>query len=637
MASRKLSSNVRKYIIIFAAVVLAVCGGFASIIVMSSSQEKEIYTVSSDCVAYDKNGARVLLNGGGTVYQSWNSEWVLKDDDSNVYSLGENTVIFDEGSLKILGGGYQILNNNEVSELAPYNEITSLNDGGFFKLSDRKYLMVGSPIGGSEEAVDTSKYLFIVMDKGGNALLLNDAVCLKTKNATALSGPNFNFDIPNEKLQLGEDTVIDCKQIIGSTNEYSTLYDPDIIRGRSSGNAVEEDTTNPDEITLNISGGAGGDGGLGGTGGIGGYGGDGGSGGDGGLGGNGGEGGAGVAPKVTDARKTMNIYSVSTTYNTATINYHVNDPFGQLGDVFFEYWLSDNATNKERRYADIDGTQLTLYNLEPGKKYTVAFYSSVSDSNADGLIPEASEYFYTPEATAIVTYEELGEDYLIVNVKYDTGLTLYSGKLKLSYLNSADTNYITTGFQPVQIPASAAASEGVNIKIKCQNDPAVFTKAGSKIKLEFQDCKYVVGNNIRDINLPYVYYVSNNYVGLNTWRTFENNHPAIFNKPGSSVPALTYSNGAVYYAGTKVTTTAQVSACFSKFADAYKAYKTNKDADKYFATWDEIVKDSSGNDKPEIALLLENMRYYFEHLPSGSGNPGPQYIDGNSNYPKLIS
>lgn len=631
MASRKLSSNVRKYIIIFAAVVLAVCGGFASIIFMSSSQEKEIYTVSSDCVAYDKNGARVLLNGGGTVYQSWNKEWVLKDDNSNVYSLGENTVIFDEGSLKILGGGYQILNNNEVSELAPYNEITSLNDGGFFKLSDRKYLMVGSPIGGSEEAVDTSKYLFIVMDKGGNALLLNDAVCLKTKNATALSGPNFNFDIPNEKLQLGEDTVIDCKQIIGSTNEYSTLYDPDIIRGRSSGNAVEEDTTNPDEITLNISGGAGGDGGLGGTGGIGGYGGDGGNGGDGGLGGNGGAGGAGVAPKVTDARKTMNIYSVTTTYNTATINYHVNDPFGQLGDVFFEYWPSDNKTNTTRRYVDIDGSQLMLYNLEPGKKYTVGFYSSVSDSNADGLIPEASEYFYTPEATAQVTYERLTEDTLVVRVNYDKGLTLSSGQLKLSYQSADETAYLTAGFTAMPIPGSAASTDGGLITFK-SSTAEIFKQAGSKIKLEFQNCKLVVGDTIRDVQLPYVYYITNNYAGLKTWETYQKSHPAIFDKQSSN-GLLTYSNSAVYYGGKKVTTVADVNACFTKFANAYKGYLTSRSGDKYFESWDQIVTDPADNkDRGEIAILLENMRYYFEHLPSGA-----TYIDGNSGYQHIFT
>ena len=632
MASRKLSSNVRKYIIIFAAVVLAVCGGFASIIIMSSSQEKEIYTVSSDCVAYDKNGARVLLNGGGTVYQSWNKEWVLKDDDSNVYSLGENTVIFDEGSLKILGGGYQILNNNEVSELAPYNEITSLNDGGFFKLTDRKYLMVGSPIGGSEEAVDTSKYLFIVMDKGGNALLLNDAVCLKTKNATALSGPNFNFDIPNERLQLSDETVIDCKAIIGSTNEYSTLYDPDIIRGRSSGNAVEEDTTNPDEITLNISGGAGGDGGLGGTGGIGGYGGDGGNGGDGGLGGNGGAGGAGVAPKVTDARKTMNIYSVTTTYNTATISYHVNDPFGQLGDVFFEYWPSDNRTNTTRRYVDIDGSQLMLYNLEPGKKYTVGFYSSVSDSNADGLIPEASEYFYTPEATAQVTYERLTEDSLTVRVKYDTGLTLSSGKLKLSYQNSNETAYSTSGFAVMPIPGSAATADGGIVTFKCSNDPEVFKKSGSKIKIEFQDCKLIVGDNVRDVQLPYVYYITNNYVGLKTWEEFVKNNPCIFDKTNNT-GLFTYSNGAVYYGGKKIVTAADANACFDKFANAYIGYLNSRSGDKYFESWDQKVKDTVDNkERGETAILLENMRAYFEALPSGS-----KYIEGNSGYTHIFT
>ena len=618
MASRKLSSNVRKYIVIFAAVVLAVCGGFLSVIVMSSSQEKEVYYVSSDCVAYDKNGARILLSGGGKVYQSWNNEWVLKDDNSNVYSLGENTVLFDEGALKILGGGYQILNNNEVNELASYNEVTSLNDAGFFKLSDRKYLMVGSNIGGSEEAVDTSKYLFIVMDKGGNALLLNDAVCLKTKNATALSGPNFNFDIPNEKLLLSDDTVVDCKSIIGSTNEYSTLYDPDIIRSRSSGNAVEEDTSNPDEITLNISGGAGGDGGLGGIGGIGGFGGDGGNGGDGGLGGNGGNGGAGVAPKVTDARKTMNIYSISTTYNTATINYHVNDPFGQLGDVYFKY-SSVGSSDEQIRYVDIDGSQLTLYNLAPGKKYNIGFYSSESDS-----VPEASEYFYTPEATALITYEKLTEDSLTVRVKYDTGLTLSGGSLKLSYQKQDESGYETGDFTTPSIPGSAATSEGGVVTFTNQTSASgILKNKGSKIKIEFVGCN--IGGS--PVQLPYVYYITNNYAGLGTWESYQKANPSIFNKQSSS-GLFVYSNDAVYYGGKKVTTNADVVACFSKFEAAYIGYLDSISADINFESWDKKVEDPIDHkERGETAILLENMRKYFENLPSGA-----TYIDGNANY-----
>lgn len=619
MNNRKLSGSVRKYIVIFAIVVVAIVGVFASVVFISSSGEKASYTVSSNCVAYDSNGSRIMLTSQGTISKSWSNDWVLKDEESNKYILGKSTVVLDGSTLKVFGGGYQILNESEVSELANYSEITSLNDSGFFKLADRRYLMIGNPIGGSEDPVQTSKYLFVVMDKAGNAMLLNDDVCVKTKNATSINGPSYNFDIANEKLTLSSGSEVDCKTIIGSTNEYTAFSDPDYARKRASGSGVEQDTSNPDEISLHISGGDGGDGGLGGTGGIGGFGGNGGDGGDGGAGGNGGDGGAGIAPKVTNARKTMNVYSVSTTYTTATIDYHVNDPFGQLGDVYFKYGRVDSnneiiSGTEKTKYVDIDGSQLTLYELFPGTKYSLGFYST------DSSVPVVSDYFYTPEATAAITYKSLSENTLVVNVKYDIGLTLSSAKLKLSYLTKDGTSYVNTGFEnSVTIPGSASNSNGVDVTFTA-SDLNFFSKVGNRIKVEFTQCKYGYGSSAIDVSIPTVYYVTNTYAGLDSWRSYYNKHsilktmswPTGAAAPSFSIPIDKAGDGS---------SNENSNLIFNDFYLAYKEYALYSGgysgsisetdgivSDPNFANWDTNYK---------TAKLLKKVKGYFNGLTGG--------------------
>ena len=57
-----------------------------------------------------------------------------------------------------------------------YTQVSNLNETGFFKLSDRKYLITGSRIWDNVGLVDTSNYLFISLDDAGNARLLNDTM-----------------------------------------------------------------------------------------------------------------------------------------------------------------------------------------------------------------------------------------------------------------------------------------------------------------------------------------------------------------------------------------------------------------------------------------------------------------------------
>ena len=69
------------------------------------------------------------------------------------------------------------------------------------------------------KTIYTKNYLIVDIDKGGNASFLNDSLNVKSINPIKLNFDNYVFDVANEKLTYKE-SVIDLKQVIGSTNLY---------------------------------------------------------------------------------------------------------------------------------------------------------------------------------------------------------------------------------------------------------------------------------------------------------------------------------------------------------------------------------------------------------------------------------
>lgn len=595
MNKRKLNLSVKKFIVIFAVLVLVVTGVLFSIAFASMSNKNEEYIVSSDCVAYDQSGSRIALNSSSVISKAWNGDWILKDEDSKVYSLGKNTVVYDNNVVKIFGGGYQIINNSDVVELSDFNELDNLSDGGFFKLADRRYLITGSNISGNDESspVKTTKYLYIVMDKSGNAMLLNDSTCLKTKNATVLDGINCTFDIANEELTIGEN-VIDCKSIIGSTNEYSNLTDPDVLRQRTT----DFDSENPNEIVLDITGGAGGDGGTGGYGGIGGTGGAGGAGGDGGAGGHGGKGGVGNAPKVTDARKTMNIYGITASYTSAVISYNVNDPYGQLGDVYFKYKAIDSPnanaiTLEQKQYVDIDGREVTLFNLEPGTKYELSFYNSVDEAKG---FASSTQYFYTSDPAVSLKVSKITEDKFSCVVNYDKNFALSSCKVNVKVEKATPSNDLNDAYESIGeaniLVNSALTDKGYTIEFDTSTalGHKSFSELGKTIVVSFVDAVYN-GNDITEQLTSYTF--TNPYAGMASWNRFVNECPKALQ--------LTYTNA--NNPSSNVTNALDLGLTkedVSAYLDKYNNYKNN---DSYFVEWD---KKDIGNTLANIVEYLNN-------------------------------
>jgi hypothetical protein len=90
----------------------------------------------------------------------------------------------------------------------------------FFKISDRKYMFVDKKLQTSDNSIKTTEYLIVELDKQGNATFINFENNVKTIKPLILKGTQYDFDIANEKLLIGENKEIDLKAVIGSTNLY---------------------------------------------------------------------------------------------------------------------------------------------------------------------------------------------------------------------------------------------------------------------------------------------------------------------------------------------------------------------------------------------------------------------------------
>ena len=148
---------------------------------------------------------------------------------------------------------YQVYKDASVGTLSGNNSITDYQEDKFYKLADRKYMIVSSQIKNETQTVSTKRYLLIILDKAGNTLLLNNELNAKTIKPMIISTPTFQFDVANEKLIFGENEI-DLKKIIGSTNEYKEV---EIAKKENTNESEENKTENNNNQTNNGSSGGG--------------------------------------------------------------------------------------------------------------------------------------------------------------------------------------------------------------------------------------------------------------------------------------------------------------------------------------------------------------------------------------------
>ena len=453
---RKLNRKAKFSINFFgiAIVLLIGCIVFFGFTVMNT----ETFTVNfnSKGLFYNKDYDRVLTTKASQIKKRWNNEYILTEGDKE-YNLGEHTISYVDSRVRIFGGGYRITQNSDAIKLIDGYEVENMGETSFYKLKENIYLLVSPTISDSNNEFSTEKFMFIVLDTAGNAILSNDKMNIKTVKPTTLNCENLTFNIAEEKLTY-DGKEIDAKNVIGSNNKYDAATYKDIQEENKDKETIDIDATGGTGGSGGTGGigGTGGTGGTGGSGGAGGLGGSGGTGGTGGIGGTGGKGGSAANGTAVDAIKMIMLRSVSKSSTSLKVTYYANDPYGQYGLIYLDLFEAGADTQQHSNALQTQSistyeSTYTFTNLQPDTQYQVVIgHCTTSTGNR----------VYTVDDVVKTTTSPLNIDFgvasqtsngLYVHTKIDayySGLFVRvsgdAGSLSLDY-NVGDAAYTSSG------------------------------------------------------------------------------------------------------------------------------------------------------------------------------------------------
>lgn len=219
---RALAAGNKKRFAIFAIIIIIIIILLITCLRLALKHEVEEYQIESNVTLYDSEYEPIQSENAGKITKKWDGNYYLTLDNSNeTYKLNPEVVSFNgnNSQVTLYGDVFKVLLDGQVEKYSKDTTIKNTSETQFYKIADREYLIISNSIKNESGSISTSKYLYIIIDKSGNTLLLNNEIYAKTINPIVLSTNSYQFDIANEKLIVGSEEI-DLKKIIGSSNEY---------------------------------------------------------------------------------------------------------------------------------------------------------------------------------------------------------------------------------------------------------------------------------------------------------------------------------------------------------------------------------------------------------------------------------
>ena len=440
---RKYNNKTKRTIMIIAILFVVFTIIFSLFLKRSIDVAKAAYTVDIGSILFDNEENMITTTTESSIKMKWAGNYYLTEEDKR-YNLGNHSVVYNSnnGDISLYGKFYEVKNTGKVKVIKDENKLKSSVNSKFYKLADRKYLIVDRTIQSTNSSLVTSNYLLINLDKSGNATLLNDKVSLKTITPTVIQTSAYRFDIANEKINFGNEDI-DLKKIIGSTNEYDEeTYDLNAENTKDDDNSTTKNGSGGGASSGSGNGAANGVGnGNGAANGVGN--------GNGAGNGTGNETGRGTGSGTTqsssstysnnydsnisdetvdeiiNATKNTSVIRITPGINTISIDYVVYDPNNEYKSVYVE--LENTETlQKNIIYLSKTDTNILISDLTPNIYYNLTFKYTY---NEGGRQKE-----YTFDETGVFT--RVPEMILSVNRVVDN---------KVYYHISLDKKYNITG------------------------------------------------------------------------------------------------------------------------------------------------------------------------------------------------
>ena len=418
-------SNTRVFLV-FAISTIIIIGLFVFFFLRFNGLDDNEYSITLGSMFYNDDYNYINVEKKSYLSQKFDGNYYLyqKDDGKTLKEkVGKNPVIFNKNDYKVYlyGTSYEIKSSGEVVTLDGMNEIIKTSPTKFYKLQDRKYLMVDSSLRTSDNLIKTTGYLIIELDKQGNATFANNELNIKTIKPLILKGTTMNFDIANEKLIYGK-KEINLKNVMGSTNKYNSdsnkNKDKDkstnLENSSSSSNSGDNDSYYDDylknviysvnNLTNSVTE---------------------------------------VNDKSDNSIKKGEIYydfskyialkSVESSVTTISVNYAVVDANNEYQNVFIV--LDDNNGNVSKYFVNKNEIVYTIRDLIIDHNYTLSFGYRLVGSE-DEVIEDVVN-IKTKIPSCAISLRRLSNTSLTYNVKIGSDYKFDSGTMSLFVLNGA--------------------------------------------------------------------------------------------------------------------------------------------------------------------------------------------------------
>lgn len=391
------------------------------------------YKLDSGTVIMDNNNDSMVLKENATLKMKWTGNYYLKFDNSKKEMiLSPNVITYDDGKIYLYGKFFEVRNKDDIVITKDETKIDNISTPKFYKIEDRKYLLVSGSIISSDSQISANDYLLVELDKSGNAKLTNNKVNLKTISKTTLVTSTYEFDINNELLKFGDDTI-DLKKIIGTSNQYKE--DDSKGSGDGSEDGAGDGTGTGD--------GGGNETGQTNTGNV-------------------------VTPdskgevvnnkdnKINNDNKTddikkpqatvTSVVGVAVSYNNINANYIIYDPYNNYTSTFVEVRNSSGALIKKVNMSK-SGNSVILDNLDYNSTYTLLFKYSYTENGEEKYNTYHEETVNTKSPKYYITLNKVSN--ISKTVSYNVNL------------DNRAFNEIINGTAPVTINATLRVGDTV--------------------------------------------------------------------------------------------------------------------------------------------------------------------------------
>lgn len=428
---RSLAAGNKKRFAIFAIIIIIIIILLITCLRLALNHEVEEYRIESNVTLYDSEYEPLQPEEAGTIIKKWDGNYYLTLDNTNeTYKLNPEVVSYNgnNSQVTLYGDVFKVLLDGQVEKYSKDTTIRNTSEDAFYKIADRQYLMISNSIKNESGSISTSKYLYIIIDKSGNTLLLNNEIYARTINPIVLSTSSYRFDIANEKLIVGNEEI-NLKDIIGSTNEYVEKEEekdmdwqnliPEYNGGTSeNGSDNSGNGQNADGSVINNQGGAQ-------------------SGTNAGTSGNAGNGGDTIinnsnsSTNQTPLSKSVSLRGAIATSSYIDIEYAVSDPENRYQTVY----AFVEAVGYENTIAlDKNTTTYRLTDLEPNTEYKITLgYKEITEDNeiVDNIEDVLSVRTTKINASLDVTRVSTGSKKVYFNLKLDQNYAFDYAKIAL--------------------------------------------------------------------------------------------------------------------------------------------------------------------------------------------------------------